>query len=173
MTGMSRMRPTMLTRALAGEEAEQQDAEDDEDDQELGAAARMRGRVLADVLDRQRLLVLERVDGHVLGAVVLEDAADLRRPADEQQVADEDGDPDEALERCCDEAPGRGRASPTCGGAPWARNSGSSTNSPIASAEREEQRQRDRAAPPIATPSPAAASEPERISQRVPMTSVS
>ena len=47
----------------------------------------------------ERVVVLERVDGHVLGAVVLEDAPDLRRPADEQQVADEDGDPDEALDQ--------------------------------------------------------------------------
>ena len=56
--------------------------------------------------------------------------------------------------------------------APWATSSGSSTKRPtampivksIVSAS---------ALPPNATPSPAAASEPERISQRVPMTSVS
>ena len=54
-----------------------QDAQDDEDDQELGAAALVRGRVLADVLEVERILVLEGVDRHVLGAVVLEHAADL------------------------------------------------------------------------------------------------
>ena len=51
----------------------------------------------------ERLLVLQRVDGHVLGAVVLEDAPDLRRAADEQQVAHEDGDPDETLDEVLDE----------------------------------------------------------------------
>ena len=40
-------------QALARQQAEQQDADDDEDDQELGAAARMSGRVVADVLDRR------------------------------------------------------------------------------------------------------------------------
>ena len=39
----------------------------------------MGGRVLADVLEVERILVLQRVDGHVLGAVVLEDAPDLGR----------------------------------------------------------------------------------------------
>ena len=38
--------------------------------------------IAADVLHRQRVVVLEGVDGHVLGAVVLEDASDLRRAAD-------------------------------------------------------------------------------------------
>ena len=61
----------------AGEQAEEQDADDDEDDEELGAAARMRRRVRTHVRHRQRLVVLERMDGHVLGAVVLEDPADL------------------------------------------------------------------------------------------------
>ena len=65
----------------------------DDDDQELGAAARMGGRVLADALDRERLVVLQRVDRHVLGAVVLEDPPDVRRPRDQQQVAQEDARP--------------------------------------------------------------------------------
>ena len=39
--------------------------------------------------------------------------------------------------------------------------------------DREEHRERERACRRRSTPSPAAASEPERISQRVPMTSVS
>ena len=105
MTGMSRMRPSDADeQVLARQQAEQQDAHDDEHDQELGAAARMRGGVLADVLDGQRLLVLERVDGHVLRAVVLEHAPDLRRPADDQQVAHEDDDPDERLDEVLDEA---------------------------------------------------------------------
>ena len=54
ITGMSRMRPTMLTSRLwPDQQAEHQDAQDDEDDQELGAAAWVRGGVLAHVLDRR------------------------------------------------------------------------------------------------------------------------
>ena len=56
--------------------------EQDHDDQELGAAARVRGRVAADLVDGQRVAGLEGVDRHVLGAVVLEHPADVRRPAD-------------------------------------------------------------------------------------------
>ena len=56
-----------------------EDREQDHDDEELRAAARMGGRVLADVLGRQRVVGLERVDRHVLGAVVLEHARDVRR----------------------------------------------------------------------------------------------
>ena len=52
--------------------------EDDDDHEELGAAALVRRRVLADLVDRERVAGLERVDRHVLGAVVLEDAADVR-----------------------------------------------------------------------------------------------
>ncbi len=74
MTGMSRIRPTMLTSRLGPRQAEQQDRQDDEDDQELCAAARMSGRVVADVVYVERVFVLERVDGHVLRAVIAEDA---------------------------------------------------------------------------------------------------
>ena len=56
--------------------------------------------------------------------------------------------------------------------APWATTSGSSTKSPTAMPI-VKSIVRARALPPNVTPSPAAASEPERISQRVPMTSVS
>ena len=86
-----------------GEEAEEQDADEDEDDQELGAAARVRGGEAADVLGGEGQLVLQGVDGHVLRAVVLEDAADLAGPTDEQQVAHEDDDADEPLDEVCDE----------------------------------------------------------------------
>ena len=61
-------------RRLAADEAEHEDRQQDHDHQELGAAARMGGRVLADVLGVERVVVLERVDRHVLGAVVLEHA---------------------------------------------------------------------------------------------------
>ena len=43
-------------------------------------------------LEGQRVVVLQRMDRHVLRAVVLEHAPDLRGPADDQQVADEDED---------------------------------------------------------------------------------
>ena len=56
--------------------------------------------------------------------------------------------------------------------APWATNSGSSTKRPIAMPIVKSSVSAS-ALPPNATPSPAAAREPERISQRVPMTSVS
>ena len=61
--------------AMLGEEEE--DNNDDEDDEELGPAARMRRRVRTHGRHRQGLVVLERMDGHVLGAVVLEDPTDL------------------------------------------------------------------------------------------------
>ena len=63
----------------------------------------MGGRVLADVLDDERVAVLERVDRHVLGAVVLEHALDVLGLGDQQQVADEDRDPDQALDEVLDE----------------------------------------------------------------------
>ena len=100
--------------------------QDDEDDQELGAAALVRGGVVAYVLDVERILVLERVDGHVLGAVVLEGAPDLGRAADDEQVADEDHDANAALRRGAAGAPGPARAA-ACVAAP-ARKSGRSTN---------------------------------------------
>ena len=55
-------------------------------------------------LDGQRLVVLQRVDRHVLGAVVLEHPPDVRRLRDEHQVAQEQRDPDEALDEVLDEA---------------------------------------------------------------------
>ncbi len=54
---------------------------------------------LPDVLRAERLAGLERVDRHVLRAVVLEDAADVRRPADHGEVAEEDEHPHEALDK--------------------------------------------------------------------------
>jgi hypothetical protein len=45
-------------QALAGQQAEHQDAQDDEDDQELGATALVRGGVLTYVIQVERILVL-------------------------------------------------------------------------------------------------------------------
>ena len=75
---------TMTSGALPADEAEREDRQRDDDDQELRAAARVGRRVLADRLDVSGSSCLERVDRHVLGAVVLEDAPDvghLRRSA--------------------------------------------------------------------------------------------
>ena len=90
-------------RRLPADEREREDRQEDDDDEELGAAALVGGRVLADLVDGQRVAGLEGVDRHVLGAVVLEDPADVRRPPDEHEVAEEDRDPDEALDEVLDE----------------------------------------------------------------------
>ena len=55
-------------------------------------------------LDCQRVVRLERMDRHVLGAVVLEDPLDVRHLRDQHQVAEEDPDPDEPLDHVLDEA---------------------------------------------------------------------
>ena len=52
----------------------------------------------------ERIAGLERVDRHVLGAVVLEDAGDVRRATDQREVAEEDPDPDEPLDEVLDQA---------------------------------------------------------------------
>ena len=70
-------------RRLPPDQAERDDRQGDDDDEELGPAARVGGRVLADLVGRQRVARLEGVDRHVLGAVVLEDALDVRRLGDE------------------------------------------------------------------------------------------
>ena len=80
MTGISRIRLAIITSGvLPADERERDDRQEDDDDQELGAAALVGGRVLADLVDGQRVAGLEGVDRHVLGAVVLEDAPDVRR----------------------------------------------------------------------------------------------
>ena len=95
-------------RRLPADEAEREDREQDHDDQELGAAALVGGRVLADPRTK-RVAGLERVDRHVLRAVVLEDPRDVRRASDQGQVAEEDRDPDQALDEVV--TPGRSRCS--------------------------------------------------------------
>ena len=73
--------------------------------------------------------------------------------------------------RCCDEGLA-GAAEPSEVTPPCATKQRQQDEEADGEDEGEEQRQRDRHAP-IATPSPAAAIEPERISHWVPMTSVS
>ena len=91
-------------RRLPPDQREHHDRQGDDHDEELGAAALVGGRVLADRVGRERVAGLERVDRHVLGAVVLEDAPDVRGPGDEREIAEEDRDPDEALDEVLDEA---------------------------------------------------------------------
>ena len=90
-------------RLLPPDERKRDDREQDHDDQEFGAAALVGGWVLADRADDQWIASLERVDRHVLGAVVLEDACDVRRPTDQGEVAEEDPDADEPLDEVLDQ----------------------------------------------------------------------
>ena len=52
----------------------------------------------------ERIAGLEGVDRHVLGAVVHEDPLDLGGLADDREVAEEDRDADEPLDKMLDEA---------------------------------------------------------------------
>ena len=78
MSGIRTMRLRM-SRYHAGQlhDGEDEDADDHDDEQERRAAAQVQRAVLLDVLGRELLAVLEGVDAHVLGAVVLEDAAQV------------------------------------------------------------------------------------------------
>ena len=91
-------------RVLPADQREGDDRQQDDHDQELGTAALVGGRVLADLGDRERITGLEGVDRHVLGAVVLEDAADVGGAPDQDQVAEEDADPDQPLDEVLDQA---------------------------------------------------------------------
>ena len=83
---------------------EDEDRDDEHDQQERRPAAQVQGAVLADGVGRQRVAVLEGVDAHVLGAVVLEHAAQVGELGDDDDVADEDRHPDDALDEPEEEA---------------------------------------------------------------------
>ncbi len=68
-------------------------------EQERGAAADVDARVLRHRVGRQLVAGLERVDGHVLGGVVLEHALQVGDQRQERQVADQDADADQALDQ--------------------------------------------------------------------------
>ena len=72
-------------RLLPADQGERDDREQDHDDQEFRAAALVRGWVLADLADGQRIAGLEGVDRHVLRAVVLEHPRDVRRATDQRR----------------------------------------------------------------------------------------
>ena len=100
-------------RLLLADQREREDRQQHKDHQELRPAAMVGRRVLADRVDREWVACLERVDRHVLGAVVLEHPVDVRRARDERQVGQEQSDLDHALERRLRPAlaqPGRGDA---------------------------------------------------------------
>ena len=57
----------------------------------------MRGWVRRDALRRERIAVLEGVDGHVLGAVIREDALDVRQLRDRAEVSEKERHAQRAL----------------------------------------------------------------------------
>ena len=69
---------------------EGEDGHDHHDQQEARTAARVQPRVARGVLRRQRLAGLVAGDRLVLGAVVLEHAAQIAQPREQEQVAEED-----------------------------------------------------------------------------------
>ena len=77
---------------------EHEDRDHQHDEQERRPAAQVQGLVLLDVGHRELLAVLERVDAHVLGAVVLEHAAQVLDLGDDGEVGEEDADAHEALD---------------------------------------------------------------------------
>ncbi len=104
--------------AYAGDERDQDDATEDEqvphrpadegehedrhhhhDEQERRAATQVQRAVLLDVLDGELFPVLEGVDAHVLGAVVLEHAPQVLDLGDDREIEKEDADAHAALDR--------------------------------------------------------------------------
>ena len=83
-------------RAAHGREHEDRDHQHDE--QERRAAAQVQGLVLLDVGHGELFSVLQRVDAHVLRAVVLEHAAQVLDLGDDGEVGEEDADAHEALD---------------------------------------------------------------------------
>ena len=104
--------------AYAGDERDQDDATEDEqvphrpadegehedghhhhDEQERRAATQVQRAVVLDVLDGELVAVLEGVDAHVFGAVVLEDAAQVLDLGDDREIQEEDAHAHAALDR--------------------------------------------------------------------------
>ena len=99
MSGMRMTRQRMSKyHDRPAHDGEDQDRDHHHDEQERRAAAQVQRLVLLDVGDRERLAVLEGVDRHVLGAVVLEDAPQVAELGDDGEIGDEDADADEALD---------------------------------------------------------------------------
>ena len=89
--------------ALLADKGKGDDRQCDHHDQEFRAAALVRGRVLANLIRGQRVARLQCMDRHVLGAVVLEDASDVRREGNQHEIAHEQADPDKPLDEMLDE----------------------------------------------------------------------
>src|SRR5438132_8113438 len=71
------------------QEREDRDRDDDDKQQERGAAAWVGRRILLDARGNEWIAVLERMDGHVLGAVIREYSKTVRLEGDRDEVADE------------------------------------------------------------------------------------
>src|SRR5215217_2150020 len=78
--------------------SEDEDRDDHHQQQEGGPAAGMEAREALGVLRRERHAGLEARDRLVLGAVVLEHAPEISQARERQQVAEEDGRADQALD---------------------------------------------------------------------------
>ncbi len=79
------------------QEREQGDRDHDDEQQERRPAAGMRGRVGLDLGAYELIAVLERMDRHVLGAVVHEHATDVGHERDGGEISEEQDHPQHAL----------------------------------------------------------------------------
>src|SRR6266536_937290 len=101
--------PDQQRRAAGQREAdrEQHQGDHEQDQQEVGAAAHVQSREAAHVAPRQRQPRLVAVDRLVLGAVVLEDPADVLELRDQRDVAEEEGEPHEPFDQVEGEVRGK------------------------------------------------------------------
>ena len=99
MTGRSRIRLAMShVPDRPTHEREDEDRDDHDPEQKRCSATRVDQAELLHVRRRELGAALERVDRLVLGAVVLEDTAEVGEQRDDEDVADEDADPDHPLD---------------------------------------------------------------------------
>ncbi|MNX99089.1 hypothetical protein D3C86_1315210 [compost metagenome] len=83
---------------VRAEQREDRDLQEQGDEQEAGPAPRVDGREGEGVVGGQLLARFDAVDDLVFGTVVLEEALDFRHERDGAQVADEQPNPDQALD---------------------------------------------------------------------------
>ena len=85
-------------RGQQAERGKDADTHQCDDDEKPSAAAGMEAAALANMRNVNGVAGLERVDRHVLGAVVLKQPAHIRDQADQQQVQDQDRGANHALD---------------------------------------------------------------------------
>ena len=124
--------------AGARHEAEEEDADDHDDEEERRPASGVRRAERVDLVGRQRPIRLVGADGLVLGAVVREDAPDVAHHADGDDVADEERQSNQPLDRVGEEV-GVGNALGERG-----QEERQEEEQPNREAEAEHHRQRDR-----------------------------